>query len=36
MDLKPRGLMILMAPMINKQVKAEVANLDNLPAALNF
>jgi Polyketide cyclase / dehydrase and lipid transport len=34
MDLKPRGLMVLMTPMINKQVKAEVANLDNLAAAL--
>jgi uncharacterized membrane protein len=34
MDLKPRGFMILMTPMINKQVKVEVANLDNLPAAL--
>lgn len=35
LDLKPRGLMVLMTPMINKQVKAEVANLDNLPAVLS-
>jgi uncharacterized membrane protein len=34
MDLKPRGLMVLMTPMINKQVSAEVANIDNLPAAM--
>jgi hypothetical protein len=34
MDLTPRGLMVLLTPIINKQVTAEVANLDNLPAAL--
>jgi uncharacterized protein YndB with AHSA1/START domain len=34
LDLKPRGIMILMTPMINKQVKTEVANIDRLPAAL--
>jgi uncharacterized protein YndB with AHSA1/START domain len=34
MDLKPRGLMIVMTPMINKQVKAEVANIANVPAAM--
>jgi uncharacterized protein YndB with AHSA1/START domain len=34
MDLKPRGLMVLMTPIINKQVNAEVANLDNLAAAM--
>jgi hypothetical protein len=34
MDLKPRGLMVLATPMINKQVKAEVANIDKLPSAL--
>lgn len=35
MDLKPRGFMVLMTPIINKQVQAEVAHLDNLPAAMN-
>jgi uncharacterized membrane protein len=35
MDLTPRGLMVLLTPMINKQVTAEVGNLANLPAALN-
>jgi hypothetical protein len=34
MGLKPRGLMVLMTPMITKVVKAEVKNLDRLPAAL--
>jgi uncharacterized protein YndB with AHSA1/START domain len=34
MDLRPRGLMVLMTPLINKQVRAEVANLDRLPAAI--
>jgi Polyketide cyclase / dehydrase and lipid transport len=34
MDLKPRGLMVLMSPMINKQVRAEVANIDNLGSAM--
>jgi uncharacterized protein YndB with AHSA1/START domain len=33
LDLTPRGLMVLMT-MINKQVRAEVANLANLPAAM--
>jgi uncharacterized protein YndB with AHSA1/START domain len=34
LDLKPRGLMVLMTPMINKQVRTEVANIANLPKAL--
>jgi hypothetical protein len=34
MDLKPRGLMVLMSPMINKQVRAEVSNIDNLGSAM--
>jgi uncharacterized protein YndB with AHSA1/START domain len=34
MDLKPRGLMVLMTPMINKQVQTEVANIANLPKAM--
>ena len=34
-DLKPRGLMVLMTPMINKQVKAEVATIANLPTAMS-
>lgn len=34
LDLKPRGFMVLMTPMINKQVKAEVTNIANLPAAM--
>jgi uncharacterized protein YndB with AHSA1/START domain len=34
MDLKPRGLMVLMTPMINKQVQAEVSNIKNLPTAM--
>jgi hypothetical protein len=35
MDLVPRGLIRLMIPMIIKQVRAEVANLDNLEAAMH-
>jgi len=34
LDLKPRGLMVVMTPMINKQVAAEVENIRNLPAAM--
>ncbi|MEP6599478.1 MAG: SRPBCC family protein [Actinomycetota bacterium] len=34
LDLKPRGLMVLMTPMINKQVRVEVANIDKLAGAL--
>lgn len=34
LDLTPRGLMVLMTPMINKQVRAEVAQIQNLPAAM--
>jgi uncharacterized protein YndB with AHSA1/START domain len=34
MDLKPRGLMVLMTPMINKQVQTEVSNIKNLPRAM--
>ena len=33
-DLKPRGLMVLMTPLINKQVQAEVSNIKNLPKAM--
>ncbi|MGI8529075.1 MAG: SRPBCC family protein [Geodermatophilaceae bacterium] len=35
LDLTPKGLMKLMTPMINKQVRVEVANLDNLQTALH-
>jgi hypothetical protein len=35
LDLKPRGLMVLMTPMINRQVRVEVGNLANVPGALN-
>ena len=34
LDLKPRGLMMLLRPIIDKQVKSEVANLDNLRSAM--
>jgi uncharacterized protein YndB with AHSA1/START domain len=34
MDLKPRGLMVLLTPMINKQVQTEVSNIKNLPKAM--
>lgn len=34
LDLKPRGMMILMTPMINRQVEAEVGNIGNLTAAM--
>jgi hypothetical protein len=34
MDLKPHGLMVLMTPMINKQVRAEVGNIANLADAM--
>jgi uncharacterized protein YndB with AHSA1/START domain len=34
LDLKPSGLMRLMTPMISKQVRSEVAQLDNLKAVL--
>jgi uncharacterized membrane protein len=34
LDLKPRGLTVLLSPMIGKQVKSEVANLANLPSAM--
>jgi uncharacterized membrane protein len=33
-DLKPRGLMVLITPLINKQVQAEVSNIKNLPKAM--
>jgi uncharacterized protein YndB with AHSA1/START domain len=33
-DLKPRGLMVLMTPMIDRQMHTEVANIANLPRAL--
>jgi uncharacterized membrane protein len=34
MDLKPRGLMVLASPMLNRVVRTEVRNLDHVPAAL--
>jgi len=34
LELRPRGLMILMTPMIAAQVRREVAALDNLKAVL--
>lgn len=34
LDLQPRGLMCLIAPMINKQVRQEVTSLDNLKSVL--
>ena len=35
LDVKPRGLMVLMTPMINKQVRTEVGNIANLPNAMS-
>jgi uncharacterized protein YndB with AHSA1/START domain len=35
LDVKPRGLMALMTPMINKQVHTEVGNIANLPKAMS-
>jgi uncharacterized protein YndB with AHSA1/START domain len=34
LDLKPRGIMVLMTPLINKQVRTEVGNIANLPQAM--
>jgi uncharacterized membrane protein len=34
LDLVPRGLMVLMTPMINRQVASEVANIRKLPRAM--
>lgn len=34
MDLTPHGAMVLLTPMINKQVRREVANILNLPRAM--
>jgi hypothetical protein len=34
LDLTPRGLMVLMTRMINKQVASEAANILNLPTAM--
>jgi uncharacterized protein YndB with AHSA1/START domain len=34
LDLKPRGLMVLITPLINKQVRTEAANIANLPRAI--
>jgi uncharacterized membrane protein len=34
LDLQPRGLMILITPLINKQVRTEAANITNLPRAI--
>jgi uncharacterized protein YndB with AHSA1/START domain len=35
LDVKPRGLMVVMASMINKQVRTEVDNIGNLPKAMS-
>jgi uncharacterized protein YndB with AHSA1/START domain len=34
LDLQPRGLMVLITPLINKQVRTEVANIANVPRAM--
>ena len=34
LDLVPKGFIKLLTPLINKQVRREVANLDNLPTAI--
>jgi uncharacterized protein YndB with AHSA1/START domain len=34
LDLTPRGLMVLLTPVINKQVRAEADNIANLPHAM--
>jgi hypothetical protein len=34
MDFKPRGLSALLTPIVSGQLKADVANLDNLAAAM--
>jgi hypothetical protein len=34
MGFVPRGLIRLLAPIVNKQLRAEVANLDNVAAAM--
>lgn len=34
LDLTPHGVMRLMTPMINKQVRAEAGNIANLPSAM--
>ena len=34
LDLQPRGLMVLMTPLINKQVRTEVGNIANVPRAI--
>jgi uncharacterized membrane protein len=34
LDLKPRGMMILMTPVINRQVDTEVENIGNLTTAM--
>jgi uncharacterized protein YndB with AHSA1/START domain len=34
LDLQPRGLMVLITPLINKQVRTEVANITNVPRAM--
>jgi uncharacterized membrane protein len=34
LDLTPRGFMVLMTPLINKQVRTEVANIANVPRAM--
>lgn len=35
LDLQPHGLMVLMGPMLARQVRAETANISNLPAAMS-
>jgi uncharacterized protein YndB with AHSA1/START domain len=35
LDLQPRGLMVLITPLINKQVRTEVANITNVPRAMD-
>lgn len=34
LDLTPRGFMVLMTPLLNKQVRTEAANIANLPRAM--
>ena len=34
LDRKPRGFMVLMTPLINKQVRTEVANITTVPRAM--
>jgi hypothetical protein len=34
LDVQPRGLLVLMTPLINKQVRSEVANITHLSRAI--